>query len=125
MSIFQFNVDAIEGGLFEEFGLEILAFPCNNFGGQEPGSNEEIMQFAASKGASFRILGKLDCENGSETHPIYVFLKEAMKDSVLGNSLKWNFAKFLCNSDGVPIKAYSHRTAPLAIEEDIQAILND
>jgi glutathione peroxidase-family protein len=65
--------------------LEILAFPCNNFGGQEPGTNEEIQSFAISKGAKFPVLGKVECDNGDKTIPLYQFLKEAVPGGILGN----------------------------------------
>ena len=99
--------------------MEILAFPCNNFGGQEPGSNGEIEKLARSKGASFPIHGKLECENGDLTHPLYKYLK-----SNFGNeTLHWNFAKFLCDSEGFPVKKYSPRASPLSLEGDIVELL--
>eukprot|EP01036_Dinobryon_divergens_P025216 gene25216-33742_t len=104
-------------------GLEILAFPCNNFGGQEPGSNSDIQQFAKSKGATFPVFGKLQCDSGKKTHPLYQYLMGSLPGGILGQGLKWNFAKFLCNSDGVPIQRYLPTTAPSAIEGDIVALL--
>jgi len=105
-------------------GLEILAFPCNNFGGQEPGTNAEILDFAKGKGATFPILGKLECDNGDKTDPLYKYLKSSVSGGLLGQGLKWNFAKFLCNSEGVPIQRYIPTTSPLSIENDIKALLN-
>lgn len=111
--------------------LEILAFPCNNFGGQEPGTNAEVVEFAKDKGATFPVLGKLECDNGDKTAPLYKFLMNSIEDKgttgfVLGQGLithpshliwshwfdpisslqglKWNFAKFLCDKDGKPVK---------------------
>ena len=109
---------------YNERGLEILAFPCNNFGGQEPGSNEAIQAFAASRGATFPVLGKLECENGDKTHPVYAYLKDSIS-GWLGSGLKWNFAKFLANKDGIPIQRYLPITNPLAIEPDIVKLLEE
>lgn len=104
-------------------GLEILAFPCNNFGGQEPGTNAEIQEFAKSKGATFPVLGKIECDNGEQTDPLYKYLKASLPNGIIGQGLKWNFAKFLCNSEGVPVKRYLPTTSPLGIEADIQELL--
>lgn len=107
-------------------GLEILAFPCNNFGGQEPGSNEEIAEFSTKKGATYPVFGKLECENKDPnlTHPLYRYLKAAVPGGMLGQGLKWNFAKFLCDANGVPVKRYLPITGPAAIEKDILELLN-
>lgn len=107
----------------ENGGLEIIAFPCNSFGAQEPKENSEILEFARSKGAQFPVMGKIPCENGSDTHPLYTFLRSATPDKVLEPSLKWNFAKFLCNADGVPVKGYLPKKNPLSFESDIVALL--
>lgn len=104
-------------------GLEILAFPCNNFGSQEPGTNDEIQAFAANKGAAYPVLGKLECDNGDQTHPIYQYLKGSVSGGLLGAGLKWNFAKFLCDANGVPVQRYIPTTSPLAIENDIVKLL--
>jgi glutathione peroxidase len=105
-------------------GLEILAFPCNNFGAQEPASKTDILNFAREvKHATFPVLGKLECDNGDKTHPLYKFLKSSLSGGVLGNGLKWNFAKFLCDENGVPVMRYLPISNPLSIEKDIVAIL--
>ena len=67
-------------------GLEILAFPCNNFGGQEPKPNAEIQEFAKNKGATFPIFGKVECENGSLTHPLFQYIKDNLPGGFLGPS---------------------------------------
>lgn len=103
-------------------GLEILAFPCNNFASQEPGTNEEIQEFARQKGAEYPVLGKLQCDAGADTHPIYKYLMGSLSSNA-GPGLTWNFAKFLCNADGVPIKRYLPDCSPLSIEEDIKEVL--
>ena len=110
--------------VFRALGLEILAFPCNNFGGQEPGSNAQIHSFAKSKGANFPILGKIECENGDQTAPVYSFLRNSVKCGMLGQSLKWNFTKFLCDADGVPVKRYGPTDSPMSFEKDIKKILD-
>lgn len=104
-------------------GLEILAFPCNNFGKQEPGSNLEIKKFATLKGAEYPVFGKLECDNGDSTHPLYMFLKSNVSGGLLGDGLKWNFAKFLCDADGVPVKRYLPTSSPLSIEKDIVELI--
>ena len=104
-----------------EKGLRILAFPCNQFGKQEPKPNPDIKQFALDHGAKYDLFSKVDV-NGSDAHPVYVFMKEKQK-GFLGNAIKWNFSKFLCNKDGVPVKRYSPQTKPLSCEEDILNLL--
>ena len=100
-------------------GLEILAFPCNRFGAQEPGSNEQILEFARGKGATFPIMGKLDCSGDASSHPLFQYLSSEAN----GGPIKWNFAKFLCNGDGVMVKRYTPRDAPLSFEADIVSML--
>lgn len=103
-------------------GLEIFAFPCNNFGSQEPGTNDEILQFASEKGAKYPVFGKLQCEAGDKTHPLYQYLTSSVS-SMIGSGLKWNFAKFLCDSQGIPVKRYLPVNSPLSIESDIVQLL--
>lgn len=104
-------------------GLQILGFPCNQFGGQEPGTDEEIQHFAQGKGATFPILAKIEV-NGPGTHPLYAFLKST-KGEMLGADIKWNFAKFLVDRNGVPVARYAPTTAPLSFESDILRLLGD
>jgi glutathione peroxidase len=104
-------------------GLEILAFPCNNFYAQEPGTNTEIQAFAKAQGATFPVLGKVDCNNGKQTHPLYVYLTRALNFLPMGRSVKWNYAKFLCNEDGKVVSRYFPTTSPLGIEKDILKLL--
>ena len=103
---------------YSEQGLRILAFPCNQFGGQEPGTNEVIKAFAAKKGANFEIFGKIHV-NGPETHPLYIYLK-SKQSGLFTNDIKWNFSKFLCNREGVPVKRYSPTDSPLNAENNIK-----
>jgi glutathione peroxidase-family protein len=107
---------------FSDKGLEILAFPCNNFGSQEPGTNEEILAFTKSQGVTFPVIGKLECDNGDKTHPVYQYLKSSVS-GWSGAGLKWNFAKFLCDANGKPVKRYLPVTNPLSIEDDILAVI--
>ncbi|CAI0438561.1 unnamed protein product [Linum tenue] len=103
-------------------GLEILAFPCNQFGGQEPGSNPEIKQFACTRfKAEFPIFDKVDV-NGPSTAPVYKFLKSSA-GGFLGDLIKWNFEKFLVDKDGKVVERYPPTTSPFQIEKDIQKLL--
>uniref|UniRef100_A0A0E0BHR9 Glutathione peroxidase n=1 Tax=Oryza glumipatula TaxID=40148 RepID=A0A0E0BHR9_9ORYZ len=107
---------------YKEKGLEILAFPCNQFAGQEPGSNEEIEQTVCSRfKAEFPIFDKIDV-NGKEAAPLYKFLK-SQKGGFLGDGIKWNFTKFLVGKDGKVIERYAPTTSPLKIKNDIQKLL--
>ncbi|KAM7255624.1 hypothetical protein ACFE04_008522 [Oxalis oulophora] len=103
-------------------GLEILAFPCNQFGGQEPGSNQQIKEFASTKfKAEFPIFDKIDV-NGPNTAPIYQFLK-ANAGGFFGDLVKWNFEKFLVDKNGKVVERYPPTTSPFQIERDIQKLL--
>ncbi|KAJ6745320.1 PHOSPHOLIPID HYDROPEROXIDE GLUTATHIONE PEROXIDASE 1 CHLOROPLASTIC [Salix koriyanagi] len=111
--------------LYEKYktqGFEILAFPCNQFGGQEPGSNPEIKQFACTKyKAEFPILDKVDV-NGPSTAPVYQFLKSSA-GGFLGDLIKWNFEKFLVDKNGKVVERYQPTTSPFQLEKDIQKLL--
>ncbi|XP_010525941.1 PREDICTED: probable glutathione peroxidase 2 [Tarenaya hassleriana] len=111
--------------LYEKYkskGLEILAFPCNQFGGQEPGSNEEIQETACSMfKAEFPIFDKVEV-NGKNAHPLYKFLK-AQKGGFLADAIKWNFTKFLVDKEGKAVDRYAPTTSPLKIEKDIEKLL--
>ena len=111
--------------LLRSEGLEVLAFPCDNFGNQEPAENSDIFEFATkTKGATFPVFGKLECDNGEKTHPLYKYLKSSLDGGLLGQGLKWNFSKFLCDKDGIPIKRFMPITSPMAIEKDISELLS-
>lgn len=110
--------------LYQEFkdqGLQILGFPCNQFGAQEPGENQNIGEFCQRNyGVSFPMFAKIDV-NGEHTHPLFHHLKE-MAPGILGSkSIKWNFTKFLLTSDGSAIERFAPQTTPsnlrLAIAE--------
>ncbi|MCC7547642.1 MAG: glutathione peroxidase [Burkholderiales bacterium] len=104
-------------------GLEVLGFPCNQFGSQEPASEPEIVQFCETRfGVSFPMFGKIDV-NGPATHPLYAWLKSS-EPGILGTeSIKWNFTKFLVSRDGKVIARYAPTSTPESIEPDIVAAL--
>ncbi|KAL6979591.1 putative phospholipid hydroperoxide glutathione peroxidase 6, mitochondrial [Sarracenia purpurea var. burkii] len=107
---------------YKDQGLEILAFPCNQFGSQEPGNNDEIVEFACTRfKAEFPIFDKVDV-NGDTAAPIYKFLKSS-KGGLFGDNIKWNFAKFLVDKDGNVVDRYAPTTSPLSIEKDIKKLL--
>ncbi|CAL1365992.1 unnamed protein product [Linum trigynum] len=107
---------------YKDQGLEILAFPCNQFAGQEPGSNEQIQETVCTIfKAEFPVFDKVDV-NGKNTAPLYKFLK-AEKGGFLGDGIKWNFTKFLVNKQGKVVERYSPTTSPLKIEKDITNLL--
>ncbi len=106
---------------YSVLGLQILGFPCNNFGGQEPGSSAEITAFKDSKGATFQIFEKLECDNATKTHPLF---KELM-DKTGGGTLGWNFHKFLCDSAGQPIQRFGPRERPNDFEDIIAMKLKE
>jgi glutathione peroxidase len=107
---------------YSEQGLVIIGCPCNQFGGQEPGSAKEIEGGCLiNYGVDFMISEKLDV-NGENSHPLFVYLRKQLP-GVLGNRIKWNFTKFLIGKDGQPIKRFSPTTKPKSIESYIQKSL--
>jgi len=105
-----------------EAGLAILAFPCNQFASEEPGSNSEIKKFAQdSYGVQFNLFSKIDV-NGSEAIPLFKFLKKEHQKTI-GDSIEWNFAKFLVNREGRPVDHIAPDVEPFSIEKDIQKLL--
>ncbi|MCD7448591.1 putative glutathione peroxidase 8 [Datura stramonium] len=109
-------------GKYKDQGLEILAFPCNQFGAQEPGTNDEIVEFACTRFKSeFPIFDKIEV-NGENESPLYKFLKLG-KWGILGSDIQWNFAKFLVDKNGQASDRYYPTTSPLTIERDIKVLL--
>jgi glutathione peroxidase len=99
-------------------GLVILGFPCNQFGNQEPGTEQEISEGCLiNYGVSFQMFSKINV-NGKDAHPIFKYLKNRLP-GLLGKDIKWNFAKFLIDSDGIPVVRYSPTTVPEKLEKDI------
>lgn len=104
-------------------GLEILGFPCNQFGNQDPGSNEEINDFCKlNYGVSFTMFEKIDV-NGENAHPLFNYLTNETK-GMLGKKVKWNFTKFLIDKEGNIIRRYAPTTAPHDLKEDIVELIN-
>nr|AFK40677.1 unknown [Lotus japonicus] len=109
---------------YKDKGLEILAFPCNQFLKQEPGTGQEAEQFACTRfKAEYPIFGKVRV-NGADTAPLYRFLKQK-KGGFLGSSIKWNLTKFLVDKEGNVLQRYGTTTTPLAIENDIKKALGE
>ena len=104
-------------------GLEILGFPCNQFGAQEPGTAGEIESFCeVNYGVTFPLFDKIDV-NGKNAAPLYQYLKEA-KPGVLGSeAIKWNFTKFLVDRDGTVVERYAPKTEPKDLEADVKKLL--
>ncbi|MFS4415879.1 glutathione peroxidase [Maribacter sp. 2307ULW6-5] len=107
---------------YKEDGLVVLGFPCNQFGGQEPGSAAEISSFCeANYGVSFPMFAKVDV-NGSGAHPIFKFLKSRL-GGLLGSGIKWNFTKFVIDKEGKPVKRFAPTTKPKAMEATLKKLL--
>lgn len=105
---------------YKEEGFEILAFPCNQFGGQEPGTAEQIQNFCTVKfKTTFPLFEKIDV-NGDTAHPLYVFLKKEAPGFLGTESIKWNFTKFLIDKHGNAITRYGSSTKPKEISKDIE-----
>ncbi|SLJ90797.1 glutathione peroxidase [Novosphingobium mathurense] len=104
-------------------GFEVIAFPCNQFGGQEPGSADEIAEFCeVNFGLSFPLMGKIEV-NGPGADPLFDWLK-AGAPGVLGTKkIKWNFTKFLIDRDGKVVRRFSPTDKPESLEKDIEALL--
>ena len=109
---------------YKEQGLEVLGFPCNQFGNQEPGSNNEIEEFCTlNYRVTFPMFSKVDV-NGDSADPLFKFLTSNKKGLLGSSKIKWNFTKFLVDKDGNPVKRFAPTTTPEQISEDIEEILN-
>lgn len=111
--------------LYEKYqgrGLEILDFPCNQFGNQAPGTDEEITDFCNSRyGITFPQFAKIEV-NGSNEEPLYTYLK-SQKSGVMGSKIKWNFTKFLVDKSGKVVDRFAPTTTPEAIERKVAELL--
>ena len=111
--------------LYEKYqakGFEILDFPCNQFGNQAPGTEEEIVDFCTSRyGITFRQFAKIDV-NGDNAHPLYRWLK-AQKGGVMGSNIKWNFTKFLVDREGKVVDRFGSTTTPEKIDAKVKELL--
>jgi glutathione peroxidase len=112
--------------LFEQYlprGLEVLGFPCDQFGHQEPGSEADINSFCELNfGVSFPLFAKIDV-NGKDAHPLFAHLKSAAPGLLGSEGIKWNFTKFLVDREGRVVSRYAPATSPEAIAKDIEALL--
>ncbi|WBL25173.1 glutathione peroxidase [Zunongwangia sp. HGR-M22] len=109
---------------YKEDGLVVLGFPCNQFAGQEPETNESMEEACKiNHGVTFLLTQKIDV-NGSNTYPIFKYLKQSLPGT-LGKRIKWNFTKFLIAPNGEPYKRYAPTTSPAKIEKDIKQLLNN
>ncbi len=107
---------------YREQGLVVLGFPCDQFGGQEPGTADEIGAFCQRNyGVTFPMFAKVEV-NGDDAHPLWQWLR-AEKGGLLGDAIKWNFTKFLVGRDGRVLKRYSPTTEPAGLADDIEAAL--
>ncbi|MBS0002353.1 MAG: glutathione peroxidase [Thioalkalivibrio sp.] len=108
---------------YAEQGFRVLGFPCNQFGGQEPGGPEAIAEFCSSRfGVNFPMFAKIEV-NGGDAHPVYRFLKEAAPGALGTTAIKWNFTKFLLGRDGRVIDRFAPSTRPEALRTAIEKAL--
>ena len=108
---------------YADRGLEILAFPSNQFGGQEPGSDDEIAQFCSVNfGLSFLVMAKVDV-NGAHADPLFDWLKAEAPGLMGTKAIKWNFTKFLLDREGQVVRRYGPTDKPESIAADIEALL--
>ena len=104
-------------------GLTILAFPCNQFGGQEPGEDNQILEFCSTNyGVTFPVMSKVQV-NGPQADPIYVHLKKQSPGLLGSEAIKWNFTKFLVDQSGNVLTRYASTTSPSDIARDIEKLL--
>ena len=104
-------------------GLAVLGFPCNQFGSQDKGSNDEIAEFCQlNYGVSFPMMAKIDV-NGADAHPLYQFLSKEAPGLLGSKAIKWNFTKFLVGKDGAVLRRYAPTDTPASLASDIEAAL--
>jgi glutathione peroxidase len=108
---------------YADRGLVVLGFPCNQFGAQDPGSNDEIASFCqVNYGVSFPMMAKIDV-NGPQAHPLYRWLTAEAPGLLGSKAIKWNFTKFLVGKDGSVLKRYAPQDAPEKLAKDVEAAL--
>jgi glutathione peroxidase len=108
---------------YKDKGVEVLGFPCNQFGHQDPGSNDEINQFCElNYGVSFPMFQKIDV-NGDDAHPLFKYLKEQAPGLLGTQAIKWNFTKFLVDQNGKVVDRYAPTDTPEKIAKDIAKLL--
>jgi glutathione peroxidase len=109
---------------YHDRGFEVLGFPCNQFGGQEPGTADEIATFCSTKyDVTFPLFAKVDV-NGAKAHPLFEHLKAAKPGALGSKAIKWNFTKFLVNARGEVVERYGSSTTPAAIDADVAKLLD-
>ena len=107
---------------YADRGLVVLGFPCDQFGHQEPGEDDEIAGFCERNfGVTFPLFSKIDV-NGPDAHPLYQWLRSE-KSGLVGDKIRWNFTKFLVDTEGNVVERYGSRTTPAQIADDIEALL--
>lgn len=110
---------------YAEQGFSVLAFPCDQFGKQEPGSDPEIVEFCTTRfSVDFPLFSKIEV-NGDNAAPLYKFMKTSAKGIFGSEGIKWNFTKFLVNKSGEVVKRYAPTTKPEQIRKDIEKLLTD
>jgi glutathione peroxidase len=108
---------------FKDKGFAVLGFPCDQFGHQEPGNEDEIRNFCSlNYDVTFPMFAKIDV-NGTDAHPLYRYLKSEAKGLLGSEAIKWNFTKFLVGRDGAVLKRYAPTDTPKSIEGDVAAAL--
>lgn len=109
---------------YKERGLVVIGFPCDQFAGQEPETDEDMVGVCRRDfGVTFQLSKKIDV-NGSNTHPVFVYLKSHAK-SLLSKDIKWNFTKFLVSADSEKIRRYAPTTNPMSLREEIERLLTE
>ncbi len=107
---------------YKDSGLEILGFPCDQFAHQEPGDDNDIKQFCSLNfGVNFPLFSKVNV-NGEEAHPVFKYLRKQLPGAI-GDSVKWNFTKFLIDRNGNPVKRFSPTTDPLKLAGKVESLL--
>ncbi|PEX82183.1 glutathione peroxidase [Bacillus cereus] len=108
---------------YKEQGLEILGFPCNQFGGQEPGTEADITSFCElNYGVNFPMFAKIDVK-GDKAHPLYTYMTEQAPGLLGMKAVKWNFTKFLIGRDGKVVGRFAPQTKPVDLEVEIEKVL--
>jgi glutathione peroxidase len=104
-------------------GFEVIGFPCNQFGGQEPGTDQQIQEFCrTSFGVQFPVMAKVEV-NGAGAHPLYQFLKKEAKGILGTEAIKWNFTKFLVDRNGKVVDRFAPNDKPESLEKEIEKLL--
>jgi glutathione peroxidase len=108
---------------YKDRGFEVLGFPCNQFGAQEPGNADEIAEFCkVNFGVTFPLMAKIDV-NGDNASPLFDWMKKEAKGLMGSTSIKWNFTKFLIDREGIVVKRYAPTDKPESIARDIEKLL--